>query len=285
MRVNNISLPHPVLGKKDDVSGFYSPQISCKLGRDEIQIKIKHQLSNKSIRKLINDKIAVFTTELVCSKTFFRKSFTTADEEQTLVIPSEDLRDTVTIRLYITAEEEIIEYKIPEFNSDYGSFTFQISKGDVLAYGGKTDFFAPKGYSLITISSLMVISSNNNQNGPFDIDLNEEKIVVKLSINDYNMYSEYKKVRNLYPLFHSTIVFPVLMHTLISMKENAEEYKGIAWYESLRYRLLNEKPFKNNRSSQLNTQDIPDIAQLLLKNPTERALMSVEGLVREIEGD
>src|SRR3989344_7266501 len=178
MKIKNLSLPNPVLGKNDDVEGTYQVEAVVELGREEIKVSLKHNHSNKTLLEKIEKKQAIYTTEIICTKTDFRKTFKSSEKNQVIILSANELRDRVDVQFFITSEEEITDYKIEGSNPDYENATFVISKGDVLAYGGDIFFIAAKAYALMTVSSFMVIVSSDEEEGPMYIDLSDDEKVI-----------------------------------------------------------------------------------------------------------
>ena len=130
----------------------------------------------------------------------------------------------------------------------------------------------------------MVIDKYDDQEGPIHIDLeDDDKVIIRMSTSDYERYNIEKGYKDMYPIFHSSIVFPALLHILYSMKNNSSSYESRAWFENLNYRLKNEEIFKKRNLSINNTNDIPKIAQLFLGNPVNRSLNSIENIINEVE--
>lgn len=288
MKIKNLSLPNPVLGKNDDVEGAYRVEFLFELGREEIKVSLNHDLSNKTLLEKIEKKQVIYTTEVICTKTDFRKTFKSLNANQAIVLSTSELRDRVDLQFFITSEEEMPDYKIEGSNPDYGNETFLINKGDVLAYGGETFFIAAKGYALMTVSSFMIIVSSEIEEGPMYIDLSDdEKVIIKLSKKDFEKYNYCKAhgYKDVYPIFHASIAFPALLHILYSMHGNSDEHEGKSWYENLNWRIKNQKSFVDENLDISNTNEIPKIAQLLLGLPINRSFDSVGGIVERIEGD
>lgn len=286
MKINILSLPHPVLGRKDDVDGKYEVDASWELGREKIKLNILHKLVNNTLREMMKNNKVNFCTEVACAKTHYRNTFVSSEDKQEIILSASDLRDKVDVNFFITAKENMGNYKIDGANSDYGNNLFEIEKGDVLAYGGTTFFIAAKAYALMTVASFMVIDKYDEQEGPIHIDLeDDDKVIIRMSNSDYERYNIEKGYKDMYPIFHSSIVFPALLHILYSMKNNSSSYESRAWFENLNYRLKNEEIFKKRNLSINNTNDIPKIAQLFLGNPVNRSLNSIENIINEVENN
>ena len=147
MKVSNISFPHPVLGKEDDVTGFYKPEYVPVLDRDKIVLSVKYVLSNPTLEKLVSQKKAFFAVQLNCPQTIYRRTWYSYDKTQNIEIESSELRNGVEVSFYIIAERNIPNYVIDGANQDYKGYEFYIDKGDILAYDGIYKFLAEKTWA------------------------------------------------------------------------------------------------------------------------------------------
>ena len=277
MKINNLSLPHPVLGIGDDVRGSYTVDFQVKLDKNKISLEINQNVINRTLKTLIDAKKAVYTVEVNCYQTFYRKSFLNSDGSYTLEIPSVNLRNKVIVYFYITAVEDLLEYQIDEANEDYSGYKFGITKGDVLAYGGFATFNTPKDWqALMAVTSFMQIEEYDKLEGSLQFVLTQDKVVIQMSQNDYRRYNEYKGARNLYPIFHGSFVFAALLHALYNMSFS-QESADTDWYQALEDRLKTEEKFKGLDVRQ--TDHIPEIAQKLLDNPIYRELVGIKNII------
>lgn len=275
MKIDKLSLPHPVLGLGNDVDGTYRANASIRLGRYVINVIVNHGLSNKTLEDLLNEKAVAYCVEINCPQTFYRKAFLTTEPSQIIEIPSDDLRDKTEISFYIVSTKENNNYVVDGANEDYKGFEFEIKKGDVLGYGGHTFFIAAKNWEDVrAVSSIMVIKKSDKETGPFTIDLNFEKIVVYLPKQDFEVYRRASS-RGFDPIFHSSIVVPVLMHAISQMMIPGETlFENTRWYQILEFRKTDE-----GLEKKWSPENIPEIVQALLENPLTRTLNRVEEII------
>jgi hypothetical protein len=185
---------------------------------------------------------------------------------------------------YIVATADIVDYTLPEAHDDYRGYKFNLSKGDVIAGGSSASFIAEKSWlALKTVSSFMDIQKYDEKNGPMKIDLSLDKITVKMSENDYERYHGTWNKQHFGPIFHSAIVLPTLIYALSQMieDEKGDNYGDKKWYQVLDHRIKNDEALKNIVFEQ---GDIAQIAQILLGNPMDRTLSSLEKIT-EAETD
>lgn len=271
MKINSLSLPHPVLGVGDDVDGTYTAETQVELGREQIILKVKQNLSNRTLDRLIQEHKAAFNVEVHCQQTVYRRSFLSFVRDTTIMIPARSLLNKVNVYFYITAVQDIPDYQIDGANEDYKGYTFEISKGDILAYSDPIDFPAEKDWqAFMAVTSFMEIQEYSQDEGPLLFSLTQDKIVVQMAKADYKKYFSFKKAQYLYPIFHSSIVFPALIYTLTMMTKNVSEYESSKWFQNLKWRLDHEDGLRKYDIEQ--PDHIPKIAQEILKNPVTRSL-------------
>lgn len=279
MKISNLSLPHPVLGLGDDVEGRYLVDCDVELSNEQASLFIKHNLENKTLEGLVRDGKAVYSVEVHCAQTFLRESFLSENNEHKISIPSSQLRNKVDVHFYVTASEDMSDYQISGANVDYSGYRFEVSTGDVLAYGGSTTFFAAKAWeALQAVSTFMEIQEYPEEEGPIRFELTGPKIIIQVSRNDKKKYDTYKGVRRLESIFHSEIVFPALIYSLYQMHKSPEDYEDLDWYQVLDFRLKEEE--KLRKFDRDNPADYPGIAQTLLENPINRSWEGIELLTK-----
>lgn len=281
MKIDRLSLPHPVLGLGDDVEGKYEPVPSVKLGKKDIVIIIEHVLENKTLQEMIVNGNAIFCTELNCPQTLYRNVFLSREPNQLIKLSAHHLRDKVTARFYIVTQKEVQEYKPAGANKDYEGYAFRVQRGDVLAYGSTTSFIAAKNWEkLAAISSFLIISEGDTREGPFKIDLNEDRITVQLPKKDYAVYRDISNQSLFGPIFHASVVVPALIYALQQMMtdEAVEQYGGKQWFDVLEFRKNNNDKLEKLWNDPTN---VPEIAQLLLEQPFSRMLSCLEQIIEQ----
>jgi hypothetical protein len=281
MKISNISFPHPVLGVADDVRGYYSPKLGVVMARDKITLSVEHCLSNKTLQKFISEKKAFFAVELNCPQTIYRTIEISHEANHMFEINASELRNIVKISMFIVANEDMPNYVAEEANKDYAGYEFEIGKGDVLAYGGDFGFIAGKTWasSIASISSIFDIQKSNKEDGPMSFCTSEEKIIIKLSKKDYENYAEISRAHQFYSVLHSSMALPALMYALTeiieqkeTLEENEDRNEGCEWKQILESRINNEE---NLKKIGWDKTKIPEIAQILLKNPVDRMFGSL----------
>ncbi len=269
MKTKNLSYPHPVLGNEDDFEGDFI--VSCKhsLRGPEVKLSVRHQVTNDYVKNLIQSGDAVYATEVECPSTFYRSTYISDQPEATYLFDSNKVRGAVTISFKVRAKSSIEDYEPDGVHSDYKGFKFKISSGDILANGGSTTIIAEKDFDPMkpAVSSLIAIKQGTKDKAPLDIDFSQDKILIKLSIEDYNNFNLVKGRTSVAGILHASVVLPVLAEALrLVGSEDGEELRGTHWFK--RMEII------------VSQQDLPLnepllAAQNILKNPIERCLISL----------
>ncbi len=267
MKYNNRAFPHPVLGINDDVDSTFQVGLKVSSDSEKICINTNFMLTDADLKKLIRDKKASFNSHVYCRGTMYREMFRAGKSlPEPIEIEATALHGAVEIDFFICAEENIIGYKNSKANPDYSEYSFNIEKGEILAYGGKGRFFANKSpEENKAISAFMQINTDNKSKKPMYNDYSGEKITVILSQEDYRNYQIIKDDRFWVNILHSSLVLPALSEAINFIKTpEAKEYRKYKWFELL------EKLVKESKQDQGLT-----IAQDLLNLPINRTFTTL----------
>lgn len=276
MKFNGYSFPHPILKPDDDEVGG-SASITKLIVDDSTDdnnylLTIEYDLDNEDLRKLIDEGKAQFICEINCTGTLFRKSEVSNSLSQKIDVSKEAVRERVDLLFLIVASVKIPNYTNSEFHPDFAEFTFDIDRGDVLAYLGDSYFIAGIAYQkLKAVSSFMEIIKGKNELGDFNIILDSPKILIELSGKDYESFCNQRisKNKEYAPLLHSSIVLPTIIHSLHQLNKKDSELTEYSWAKTIGFRLENDDRLKDIN---FEDQNIPKIAQTLLGMPVERLL-------------
>ncbi len=286
MKVNSLDFPYPILCANDDVAGSYKID-GPYVGRDfeKIKLTLTHILRNHDIQAYIDKGSAEYMVEIFCAKTFFRKAYFSSKADQVIEIKENLLRDQVKVEFYLVATSEINDYLPKTAHSDYHGYKFSLKKGDLLAYGGNTQFDAPKQWlSGDAVGSFMQIIPGDFKNGPMTINLLHPsgKISIALSTTDYDEYQALQAQKRFDDIFHSAIVLPALIFAISQFVDAPpDQYDGIAWASVMKDRKQND-PRVNKLA--WTVEEAPRIAQAMLDNPFSRTLKAITNIALEING-
>lgn len=271
MRLSSRSYPHPVLGNGDDVPGAaFQAAYEYASDRQFYYITVTMACSSKTLNRLISTGGACYVLHVECSNTMYRRAFEFTEGQKRFPIPASHLNDIVEVNAFVRAKRDLSEYRIEGAHSDYGSSTFQVNAGDILAVGEGQFFHAETSHdSLRRIGSIMVIEKSLQAGDhPMNADFTGDKIRIFLCERDFDAYSRLKSVPSLTSHLTTTIVLPVLLEALHYIEGESEGLQALNWFRNLERRI--------DMLSLREEKDTLTKAQGLLDMPIRRALASAE---------
>ena len=286
MRIENVSLPYPVLGISDDISPTLedtncgNPEITVQEVGESFLISVKLKLENQDIINYILNDYAEFSIELSCHSTMFRKCFSSNKPEFSFDVEKKLLNGKMDFECFVIVKKDILNYKNQGLNSDYEGHVINLHKGDVMVAYQKSSL--PLNLDLRNvrhIKSFMKVQKNNRDNEhSVTYDLDSDKILILLP---ENMMTEYnKKPANISDnderkvVLKASLFLQALTYALLHYKQYKD--KVYAWVQALEFR-MNEPDlngfcldFLNNDASDMDSQDIDDmfkLAHMMLNQP------------------
>lgn len=270
----NVSFPHPVVGNADDATGSFNPQVIRSNDRKTLTLEISDLVTkNDALDLHIAEGRAQFVTRVECGNTGFRKIYPTRSRTHLIKIPIHELYREVQIELGVMARQNIPDYRPTDPHQDYGESTFPVEAGDILAIAPPRSFVLDVQWDPLRapMQSIMRIVRDDRDVGPIVAFLDADKILVRVSSQDYDRYSTRKG--DSADVLHAAIVLPVLVQAI--QRKDEDDYQGLAW--NLRLRELLQR---------VDDQDDPLVAaQQLLRLPLQRALKRLDSLLEEQTDD
>lgn len=285
MKLNNISLPYPVLGISDDVMPMLEPDcLTIKveddgMGNYRFTVTMKHE--NECIHQLIRDGYAEYSCEVDCARAMFRRCYTSDKGKIKIVIPRQYLNGRVDFNSFVSVKKPF-NYKNPEFNEDYEGYSFKMELGDVLVAFPPTHYDVDIKYDqLQAAGSFMQIREGIGRTVTY-FDVSGDKIEILLPTPLYNMYREMigKDVRFM-EIFHSSIVLNALTQALFCY----DEYSHTTWARTIKYRVDSDKSLSQYNLEELEPDQVPQLAQELLKDPYGRMFDRLKKIKENNEND
>jgi hypothetical protein len=272
MKFDEFTFPHPILGVSDSIQGDIVFDQNIISDENEYKISITHQMNNQDLNRMVKNQEAVFLCEVNCSSTLYRNVFKSYNPTIDFTIKRKDVKGRIAFDCMLISDTHIAEYKNSHAHPDYDDYTFDIEKGDVLAYFGSFSFSADINYQkLKAVSSFMeVIDGGDIKTAIFDLD--NPKISVKLPHDEYMIFAKSTICKEIKftPIIHSSIVLGALLYALA----NIFDYKERQWAQVVIHRVSTEEEFQH-----LNLEegaDLPVITQLLLGKPICRLLNGLD---------
>ena len=280
MIIRDRSYPHPVLAPfKDDISpNKFDFVVVESHDADNYYLDITFDYESPTLTSLIETGQAAHSVHLECKRNFYREIFTFIKKTERITIPASELVGRVEVSGFIKAQGSIAAYQIQGAHSDYGSATFQIRAGDVLAVAISQVFDAYVDYDpLRRISSILtILRSEELEEGPMKLDSSGDLISATLSQKDYDRYTDLKADPKLGPLLANQVVVPALLEAVHEIQGTSEgEFEmemTKRWFRSI-FKKLDDSGIKIRTSE----TSAVEAVQAILKLPLRRSL---EGLIQ-----
>lgn len=276
--------PHPVLMKSND--DFKDSEFNVKIGLNYDSsnscwiFEVDYDLNNNDLLELIKQNKIAVALHFECGSTRYRNKWISENGTPIkTVICDSYIKLQGEYAVILVAMEDIASYREASFHNDYDNVEFKISKGDILGIGdfGVVSFNTDMDpVSIFEFNHKPEISS-----GLFEVEYQQQNIIVNLSSSLHKEYMALKENRRLWPVLNSMLILPALnetIHFIIELyEEDDDTYEDAYWYIQISKKAKELKiDFKNLESTKLFA------AQKILSKMVEEALVNLNA---EIEGE
>lgn len=190
-------------------------------------------VANDTLNELLSAGQAALRLQVHCPQTYYRRSFPLGPDVATVSIGTDAIFGSVELELNIVAVAPIASYRPAGIHADYGSRTFPVEVGDILAVGPTFKHYLDWAFDALRapVSSFMRVRQGDFESGPFNVVLDSQKIVVEFSRSDWKAY---RSVAHGMPTFvHVAVVLPALQHALGALAQDPDEYAHYMWSRRL----------------------------------------------------
>nr|DAF69877.1 MAG TPA: hypothetical protein [Caudoviricetes sp.] len=187
---------------------------------ENITIPIKYQLVCNGLQSLVDAGDAVVVIKVKSSAASYSKlfRFPVGVCEMPISVPKFSVVNKIDLEGAVIAAHNIDQFRCEgEFNELYfGSATFEIRKGDILASEDSRSIFVDDTELEKPISSIFDISRNDDQASDVVPNYYGEKIEIRLKSELYELYYNFKDFNNgaLRRYAAGIIVYPVLVEAI-----------------------------------------------------------------------
>lgn len=291
MRIENVSLPYPVLGISDDIrptledTGCSNPEIIISEEGDLFRIYVTLKLENTDIVNYIRDGFAEYSVEVSCHSTMYRNCISSSTPVFSFTVEKKLLNGRLDFECFVIARKDILNYRNEGLNPDYDGHIINLHKGDLLAAYNKCSI--PLNLDLRNIrnmKSFMTVQKNNN---PYErsvtYELDSPKILILLPeemMTEYNKKpSNSSEPEERKAILKASLYLNALTYALLNYqkyKTNSTEGKEYMWINALTYRMKEPdlKDFcaeifgnETNLSESQNIDSLFKLAHMMLNQP------------------
>lgn len=265
------SFGHPVLRPVFNDERIENMDFACQTFEVKFALEVSINEPNKGVLKCMpkisleeiithikngNLKIVI---DIRCKKTFYSKAFDINFEKKEIEIDLQNLRDMLEIHPYIIATKDFT-FSSESIHNDYGRSSFNLLKGDIIAWHPPAEFcIAKEQYR--SISSIIHFQCDPKLNfGEYYLATNHDYVKLRAHKDFIEKCNHAERGDAQYGLLASLYV-PVIAELFLKMINNQEEVRNYRWAEVLK---------SKSAEKQISWEEKNDAfknAQKILKNP------------------
>lgn len=284
--------PYPVLAEFNDSYRNVEYSVDMQPQKDgfDIVLDIKAKLTDRMLAEFVLSGKAAFLYHVECAQTGYREIFETDKNDYKIVIKGSRLAGDVHFCPFVVAKENIENYYNPNFNPYYSEPVSLIERGCILAIARQKNWKINKNFQdLMNSSSPFRILKNMDKSQKHMVVSYEsdERIMIRLTVNDYGLYKVMARNPVLCDILNSAIVVPALVYVLGELqKRNPDELEAdfgqLIWYKSIKESM--NKNFGKD-IMRIKDENIYELAQKMLKTPINSALENLANFGETDKGE
>jgi hypothetical protein len=206
-------------------------------------------------------------------------------EEKTKVvdISADKIEGVVNLCPFIIATKDIYGYTNDNFNEIYNGITFDLEKGNFIAFGKEIQARIEKeSDNLSNVPSIFAVTEIKDESRKdIIIDNSGNKINIQLPSKTFDEFKLATLNPNSMAMIHSMIIIPSLMKCFEDMRSSSlkDEYyvfEDKRWFRSIKKALLNYGITLDEDS--IMGLDSFEIAQKLMDSTTNRAILGINNI-------
>lgn len=239
------SLPHPVLGLEDDMTGKFSvlciPEISRER-REMILDGTSFEIENEFINQLVTNNLACVKMNIRCPSTMRSWSCKCTTP---IRIPEHEICDYIEVEVLIVATSKVSNYFDSSFNSIFDGMVFQVEPGDIIGTAGKKRIELPRQDEKLGLMTMFEFKAVKH-GSVISVDAANDQIKIRYP-KEADGTSQLKNMfaRAPWSAFH-IFILPAIEAALTLILEEPEEAQTREWYSVLANLLGEEKLEFNN---------------------------------------
>lgn len=283
MRLRNSLTPYPVLAsfRDDYLDASFSTEVVAVQEFGNLRVNITFDLDEPMLQELMDYDLAEFAIHLESPSTSFRRCDRTRNDSYSISLDRNSVNDVIEVCTFVVASDDIEGFSSPNFHPDYGSVSFDINAGGVLAIGDSVVIKVESEDDLARHSSVInVMRANSGQKDAMSINTDQsDAILVSLRPELYDIYVTYGDGTDS-PLFFSLVILPALQSVLTRMTvvKEGDPDADKEWFKSIVEILAREGLALSDIDNYSDDKSSLAIAQKLLGQPLEK---SIKKLVKE----
>ena len=247
---------------------------STRDNHDHINLTIRYELNSRFLKKLIAERKAKYVSIIECNQTFRRLALSPSanDVEDIFVEPVTDFSDSLSLVPYIVATCAIDGFLSDEHVEEIHCLNpqgFSIGSWSMLARGAEQRIELDSNSNPNSVIDL--VGSPEVDRGAFNIDLNDNRIKIYVSHDDYHIISAFRERKKAIEPERASLVPSLYMYAIVEALRNLPDHEDRLWSATMRNAL--EKRDITADDEELRDNSIK-YAQMLMENPIGTMLQS-----------
>jgi hypothetical protein len=223
------SLPHPVLGIEDDMTGKFSVLCVPKISRERREVILDgtlFEIENEFINQLVTNNHACVKMNIRCSSTMRSWSCSCTSP---IRIPEHEICDYIDVEVLIVATNSIPNYCDSSFNPIFDGVVFQVEAGDIIGMAGKKRIELPRKDEKLGMMTMFEFKAIPH-GSVISVDASNDQIKIRYP-KEADGTSQLKNMfaRAPWNAFH-VFILPAIEAALTLVRDEPEEAQNFAWY-------------------------------------------------------
>jgi hypothetical protein len=238
MTGTNISMPHPVLGIPNDMSGSFNVRFKVIMDRQSRNYAfsaIEVEISNSYIARLYEAGNLDLVLKVSCVPTY--KNWTFVNPKQ-FDLKENEVDILLEIESFLLVGNTSLQFYDVSFSDIFGEKVFELTKGDIVALTGSQKIPIEKDNEKATLGSIFrfekIDANATVKELRFDFDADQIVIYYPPAKSDTDPITLLFDKKNGAPFTALNLyVIPALEQAVRAMIEEPREYEGYKWFTVL----------------------------------------------------
>lgn len=234
----NISMPHPVLGIPDDMSGSFNVRFKITMDRQTrnyVFSDIDLEVSNPYLASLYESGKLDFVLKVSCVPTYMNWTFLNPRQFN---LPENEVDILLETESFLLVNDASLNYYDDSFSEIFGKKVFELVKGDIVAITGSQKIPVQKDNEKATLGSIFrfekVDANASVKELHFDFDADQIVIYYPAAKSDTDPITLLFDKKNGAPYTAlSLYVIPALEQVFKAMEEEPLSFEGYKWFTVL----------------------------------------------------
>lgn len=280
MRIKNRLTPYPILDNFGDdyVDSSFNVEYEVNTQFTEVYGKLKFNLDNDEINKLISEKKAVYSVHIESPSTCYREVISSDETEIEFKLNSSAVSKVIEIRTFVVLTEPVKGFTSNKFHPDYQGQTFDLFPHQIIAIGTAKNYDVKKDdRDLDSLPSIIrIVKLEDKKKGSISVNTdNDEYVIVGLSKDVFDLYARLGKSAFKATSF-SMVLLPALMIVMQRMcnGKDDEAVNSMHWYKVIET-LLDNNGF-NIENLSIDNDSLLTVCQSIFADPIARGFRELE---------